>query len=148
MEDMSSTAVIEAYKRQVFVDPGKGPIYLTSLKSIGRLRGGEDKELIDIAVDEAYANGKYTVEDIVFAYQYLGLRFNDPNLTEDSIIGTFYAFLSSTNNDTEARQHLWRIGDSKSSERIKSASEDRELIKIIAVRLERVLSLKYRCLYC
>jgi ubiquitin carboxyl-terminal hydrolase 25/28 len=129
VEDMSSSIIIEAYKRQMTVDPGNFPVWLSALKAIGSLRGDEDKELIDVAVNEAYADKKYAVEDVAAAYQYFGLHSDDPNLTEDSIIGKFYAFVSSTNNDVEARRQLWRIGDSLASEAIKSAAEDRALIK-------------------
>jgi ubiquitin carboxyl-terminal hydrolase 25/28 len=129
MEDMSSLAVIEAYNRQVLVDPGRTPIYLSALKAISFLRGGKDEETIHIAVQGAYEQGKYTVDDVVGAYQYFNLHRDDPNLTEDSIIGKFYAFLSSTTQDTQARQQLWRIGDSRGSARIKAASEDRVLIQ-------------------
>ncbi|CAI7583871.1 unnamed protein product [Penicillium palitans] len=125
MEDMSSTAVVEAYNRQVSADPGRTPLYLSALKAIGCLRGEQDKVVIDIAVQTAYEQGKYAVEDVVGAYQYFHLHFDDPNLTEDSIIGKFYAFINSTTQDTEARQQLWRIGDSRGSARIKAASEDR-----------------------
>ncbi|KAJ5268298.1 hypothetical protein N7524_005757 [Penicillium chrysogenum] len=125
MEDMSSSAVVEAYDRQVLTDPGRTPMYLSALKAIGFLRGGQDKEFIDVAVQAAYEQGKYAVDDVVNAYQYFNLHFDDPNLTEDSIIGKFYAFVSSTTQDTEARQQLWRIGDSRGSSRIKAASEDR-----------------------
>ncbi|CAI7568146.1 unnamed protein product [Penicillium glandicola] len=125
MEDMSSSTVIEAYNRQILADPSRTSIYLSALKAIGSLRGGQDKETIDIAVQGAYEQGKYAVEDVFAAYQYFNLHFDDPNLTEDSIIGKFYAFLSSTTQDTEARQQLWRIGDSRGSARIKAASEDR-----------------------
>ncbi|OQE96419.1 hypothetical protein PENNAL_c0001G03802 [Penicillium nalgiovense] len=125
MEDMSSSAVVEACDRQVLTDPGRTPMYLSALKAIGCLRGGQDKEVIDIAVQAAYEQGKYAVEDVVGAYQYFNLHYDDPNLTEDSIIGKFYAFVSSTTQDTEARQQLWRIGDSRGSSRIKAASEER-----------------------
>lgn len=104
-------------------------MYLSALKAIGFLRGGQDKEFIDVAVQAAYEQGKYAVDDVVNAYQYFNLHFDDPNLTEDSIIGKFYAFVSSTTQDTEARQQLWRIGDSRGSSRIKAASEDRVLIQ-------------------
>lgn len=136
---MSSSAVVEAYNRQVFADSGRTPIYLSALKAIGCLRGGQDKEVIDIAVQTAYEQGKYAVEDVVSAYQYFNLQFDDPNLTEDSIIGKFYAFLSSTTKDAEARQQLWRIGDSRGSTRIKAASEDRALIQSFVFKMECVL---------
>ncbi|KAJ6099530.1 hypothetical protein N7467_001065 [Penicillium canescens] len=129
VEDMSASAIVEAFERQISVDPGRYPLYLSALKSIGSLRvassAGEDWAIIDGAVQRAYADGKYTVEDLDQAYRYFGLRLNDPNLTDESIIGKFLAFLGSTNRETEARQQLWRIGDSRASESIISASEDR-----------------------
>ncbi|KAA8649813.1 ubiquitin-specific protease UBP2 [Aspergillus tanneri] len=125
VEDMSSSLIIDAFNRQVSVDPARSSIYLECLKSIGNLRGGEDGDLIEQAVQVAYAEGKYTNEDVVNAYRYFGLSHDDTRLTEDSIIGKFYAYLSSTNQEHETRQQLWRIGNSRRSERIKSAAEDR-----------------------
>ncbi|EYE91140.1 ubiquitin-specific protease UBP2 [Aspergillus ruber CBS 135680] len=125
VENMSSTLVVDAFNRQVSVDPGRTSLYLQCLKAIGELRGGEDGAIIDQAVQVAYAEGKYTDDDIVTAYRYFGLSHDDTRLTEDSIIGKFYAFLSSTNQETESRTQLWRIGDSRQSERIKSAAEDK-----------------------
>ncbi|KAL2009845.1 hypothetical protein VTN00DRAFT_5652 [Thermoascus crustaceus] len=125
VEDMSSALIIEAYNRQVSVDPLRAPHYLQCLKSIGNWRGGSDGEAIEQAVMVAYSEGKYTEEDVAKAYKYFGLSHEDPNLTEDSIIGKFHAFLSATTHETETRKQLWRIGDSRQSERIKSAAEDR-----------------------
>lgn len=126
VENMSSALIIEAYNRQVSVDPSRAPHYLQCLKSIGNWRGGADGEAIEQAVMVAYSEGRYTEEDVVKAYKYFGLSHEDPNLTEDSIIGKFHAFLSATTHETETRQQLWRIGDSRRSERIKSAAEDSE----------------------
>lgn len=123
-------------------------MYLSALKAIGFLRGGQDKEVIDIAVQAAYDQGKYDVEDVVSAYQYFNLHFDDPNLTEDSIIGKFYAFLSSTTQDTEARLQLWRIGDSRGSARIKAASEDRVLIQSCCLQPRMRANFDNRCFYC
>ncbi|CBF81435.1 ubiquitin-specific protease UBP2 [Aspergillus nidulans FGSC A4] len=126
VEDMLTSTIIEAFNRQVAVDPGRAPGYLQCLKEIGSLRGGEDAEAINRAVETAYSEGNlYTDADITEAYKYFGLSRDDPRLTEDSIIGTFYAYLSSTPQETETRRQLWRIGDSRRSERIKSAAEDR-----------------------
>ncbi|KKK14907.1 hypothetical protein P175DRAFT_0495586 [Aspergillus ochraceoroseus IBT 24754] len=125
VEDMLTSSIIEAFNRQVSVDPGRAPAYLKCLKEIGYLRGGEDADAIDRAVQVAYAEGRYTEADVVDAYKYFGLSHDDTRLTEDSIIGTFYAYLSSTTQETETRRQLWRIGDSRRSERIKSAAEDR-----------------------
>jgi ubiquitin carboxyl-terminal hydrolase 25/28 len=125
VEDMLTSSIIEAFSRQVSVDPGRAPGYLECLKEIGSLRGGDDKDAIDRAVQEAYADGNiYTEADVANAYKYFGLSSDDPRLTEDSIIGKFYAYLSSTTQETETRKQLWTIGDSRKSERIKSAAED------------------------
>lgn len=123
-------------------------MYLSALKAIGCLRGGQDKEVIDIAVQAAYEQGKYAVEDVVGAYQYFNLHYDDPNLTEDSIIGKFYAFVSSTTQDTEARQQLWRIGDSRGSSRIKAASEERVLIQLFCLQSRMGANSNNRCFYC
>ncbi|KAI9038196.1 ubiquitin-specific protease UBP2 [Aspergillus affinis] len=125
VEDMSAVAIIDAFNRQVSVDPARTSMYLHCLKSIGNLRGGEDKTLIDQAVELAYAEGKYTNEDVYNAYRYFGLSYDDTRLTEDSIIGKFYAYLSSTTQEDETRRQLWIIGDSRRSDRIQSAAEDR-----------------------
>jgi ubiquitin carboxyl-terminal hydrolase 25/28 len=152
VEDMSAPAIVEAFERQVSVDPGRYPLYLSALKSIGSLRvassAGEDWAIIDGAVQRAYADGKYTIEDLEQAYRYFGLRSNDPNLTDESIIGKFLAFLSSTNRETEARQQLWRIGDSRASESIISASEDRTLSYTSASQLGLRLTFDTRRFHC
>ena len=98
------------------------------LKAIGTLRGGEDWEIIEQAVNVAYAEGRYTDDDVLEAYKYFGLPHDAPNLDEEVIIGKFYAFLGSTTQETETRRQLWMIGQSLESERIKAASEDRESI--------------------
>lgn len=125
LEDMASDLIIEAYHRQVAVDPGRGPHYLQCLNSIAQWRGGPDRDTINEAVVTAYSKGAYTTNDILKAYGYFGLSPNDTSLTEEVIIGRFHAYLSSTTQETEARQQLWRIGDARRSERIKSAAEDR-----------------------
>lgn len=126
---MSSGLIVEAYDRQVATDPVNTSYYLRCLKSIGLLRGGDDLHIIDQAVQVAYAEGKYTEDDVIEAYRYFGLWHEDPNLTEDTIIGKFYAFLASTTQETETRMQMWRIGDALGSERIKATSEDRELLR-------------------
>ncbi|KAL3461408.1 hypothetical protein BJX64DRAFT_261027 [Aspergillus heterothallicus] len=126
VENMSSSSIIEVFNHKVARDPARAPDYLKCLKEIGSLRGGEDAEAINRAAEVAAAEGNfYTEADVVEAYKYFGLSHDDQRLTDDSIIGTFYAYLSSTKQETEARRQLWRIGDSRKSERIKSAAEDR-----------------------
>lgn len=126
VEDMSATMIVDAYQHQVQADPSRAPRYLNCLKAIGTLRGGEDWEIIDQAVQLAYSEGRYTDDDVVEAYRYFGLE--DPNLPEDAIMGKFYAFLGSTNQETEVRRQMWIIAQDRGSERIKAASEDREWI--------------------
>lgn len=128
MENMAAPLIVEAYERQIAADPSRAPHYLRCLIAIGDLRGGDDAMIIDQAVQGAYAEGKYTNEDVVFAYQHFGLWNDDPNLTEDSIIGKYYAYTSSISQGEQTQQaarHLWRIGDSRGSERIKAVSEER-----------------------
>ncbi|KAL2829018.1 hypothetical protein BDW59DRAFT_142729 [Aspergillus cavernicola] len=128
LEDMLTSSIIEAFNRQISVDPGQASGYLKCLKEVGSLRGGEDAIAIERAVEVTCAESNlYTEADIANAYKYFGLSHDDPRLTEDSIIGSFYAYLSSSSNsqETETRRQLWRIGDTRKSERIKSAAEDR-----------------------
>jgi ubiquitin carboxyl-terminal hydrolase 25 len=125
VEDMSSDLIIEAYHRQVSADPTRAPHYLQCLNSIANWRGGADRDTLNEAIMTAYSQGAYTTQDIYKAYEYFGLNFNDKTLTEEVIIGRFHAYLSSSTRDTEARQQLWRIGDVRKSEQIKSAAEDR-----------------------
>lgn len=125
VEDMSSDLIIEAYHRQASADPARGPHYLQCLNFIAQLRGGPDRDTINEAIMTAYSKGAYTTDDVRKAYEYFGLNINDNTLTEEVIIGRFHAYLSSTTQETEARQQLWRIGDVRRSEHIKSAAEDR-----------------------
>ncbi|KAL2811128.1 hypothetical protein BJX63DRAFT_433688 [Aspergillus granulosus] len=126
VEDMLSSSIIEVFNHKVSRDAARAPLYLKCLKEIGFLRGGDDAEAINRAAEVAAAEGNlYTEADVIEAYKYFGLSHNDQRLTEDSIIGKFYAYLSSTAQETETRRQLWRIGDSRKSERIKSAAEDR-----------------------
>lgn len=128
IEDMSSSSIIEAYHQQVSVNPTRAPHYLQCLKTIADLRGGSDREEIEQAVMLAYSEGRYTPEDVFHAYKYFGLDPHDPHLTEETIIAKFYVFLGSTTQETETRTQLWRIGDWKRNERIKSAAEDRTFL--------------------
>lgn len=133
VEDMSASLIVDAYHRQCLVDPSRGPLYLKCLKAIGTLRGGTDWEVIDQTVQVAYSEGKYTRDDVEEAYNYIGLWHDDPNLTEDSIIKRFHVLLSYTTEETELRKQVWRVGQSRGSERIKAASEDREITRFLLV---------------
>lgn len=121
---MASTSIIEAYHRQVSVDPARSSLYLKCLKTIGSLRGGQDSASIDCAVQVAYSEGKFTDDDVSAAYEYFGCRQDDPYVTDDTIIGKFHALLKDTAHENETRRQLWRIGESRQSDQIKSAAED------------------------
>lgn len=122
---MSTPAIIEAYKRQVAEDATwMGPYYLSSLKRIAILRGGIDYDTIDRFVRGEYADGKYATEDVECSFSYFGLPFEDPGITDEHILGTFYSHRGSAGQETEARRELWRIGDFRQSERIKAAAEE------------------------
>lgn len=125
---MDTPLIIDAYQRQASSDPANAPHYLECLKSIGLLRGGQDLETIDQAVQAAYAEGKYTINDLDAAYNYFHLSREDSSITEDNIIGKYYAYLGSVSQSdqmVEAAQNLWRIGNSRGSDRIMAVSEDR-----------------------
>ncbi|RAK76146.1 ubiquitin-specific protease UBP2 [Aspergillus fijiensis CBS 313.89] len=126
VDDMSSATIIEAFHRQVAVDPARSPLYLKCLKEIGQLRGGDDAAVIEQAVIKAYAEGRFTEDDVADAYKYFGLAHDNPRLTEDSIIGTFNAYLSSTTSaqEAESRRQMRIIGESRRSDRIKSVADD------------------------
>jgi ubiquitin carboxyl-terminal hydrolase 25/28 len=72
------------------------------------------------SVSDEHANGRYTDHDIPRAFRYFQLDPNDPNLTEDAIIGSFFARLRDSPDDMEPRRQLWRIGDSLDSEKIRA----------------------------
>ena len=127
---MASPSIVEAFNRQTSVDPARTPRYLECLKCIGGLRGGEDEMIIDRAVQGAYAEGKYTVGDVINAYQYFGLSYEDYNLTEDNITDKFYTLLGASGvEETEIRRQLWRIGDFLHNERIKTAAEESKYMR-------------------
>lgn len=146
VEDMASTSIIEAFQRQVSVDPTRTPLYLKCLKTIGCLRGGQDGASIESAVQDAYEQGKFTDDDVSTAYEYFGLGRDDPYLTDDTIIGKFHALLKDTAHENESRRQLWRIGEYRQSEQIKSASEDSMYTGLRRYRNEVDLSQEYRLL--
>ncbi|KKZ64949.1 hypothetical protein EMCG_09145 [[Emmonsia] crescens] len=124
-DDMSADLIIEAYNRQVETDPRRGPYYLRCLRSIGEWRRNSDGEKIDNLVTLECSGSRYADDDIPRAYNYFQLDYRNRNLTDDDIIGSFFAHLRDTANDTEVRRQLWRIGDSRGSEKIKAVAEER-----------------------
>jgi ubiquitin carboxyl-terminal hydrolase 25/28 len=123
---MSTAAIIEAYKQQISEDASwMAPRYLTCLKQIAILRGGTDRDTIEKVVQAAYAEGKYADEDVAYAYSFFG--FNnafDSSITDEEVLERFYNSLNSSKDETQARQELWRIGDSRDSMRLKAAADD------------------------
>lgn len=125
---MSATAIVEAYKYQTNMDAAwMGPHYLSCLKQVAILRKGFDVYIIEKAIQEAYADGKYATEDIEFAFQKFGLDPHDHSVTDDKILKHFFDYISLNWQEAGARRDLWRIGDSRQSERIMSTADDRML---------------------
>ncbi len=122
---MPGDLIVEAYRRQLETDPARAPYYLRCLRAIGRWREEMDDRAIDHAVAMEYANGRYADDDVPNAYQYFQLDYRDETLTDDAIIGSFFARLGDSANDMEVRRQLWRIGDSRGSEKIRSVAEER-----------------------
>lgn len=124
-DDMSADLIIEAYNRQIETDPGRSPYYLRCLRHIGEWRRVTDGEKINNLVTLECSGSRYADDDIPRAYKYFQLDYGNRNLTDDDIIGSFFARLRDTANDTETRRQLWRIGESRGSEKIKSVAEER-----------------------
>jgi ubiquitin carboxyl-terminal hydrolase 25/28 len=122
---MSNDLIVEAYNRQIATNPSGAPYYLRCLQSIGLWRGEVGGASIMSAVSDEYANGRYTDYEVPQAYRYFQLDPNDKNLTDDAIIGSFFARLGDSADDMEPRRQLWRIGDSLNSEKIKAVAEER-----------------------
>ncbi|PGH15104.1 hypothetical protein AJ79_02630 [Helicocarpus griseus UAMH5409] len=123
--DMSADLIIEAYNRQVETDPQRAPYYLRCLRTIGQWRHNLDGRKITDFVTLECSGYRYADDDIPRAYSYFRLNYRDRNLTDDNIIGCFFALLRDTPEDTEPRRQLWRIGDSRGSEKIKAVAEER-----------------------
>ncbi|EQL34025.1 ubiquitin thiolesterase [Blastomyces dermatitidis ATCC 26199] len=124
-EDMSTDLIIEAYNRQIETDPRQGPYYLRCLRYIGEWRSASDGGKINDLVALECSGSRYADDDIPRAYKYFQLDYRNRNLTDDDIIVSFFTRLRDTANDTETRRQLWRIGDSRGSEKIKSVAEER-----------------------
>ncbi|KAM5479979.1 ubiquitin-specific protease ubp2 [Microsporum audouinii] len=126
VSDMSNELIIEAYRQQSKIIPSRNSYYLRCLRSIGHWRGPVDGKTIHEFVESEYAKGKYADDDMPESYQYFNFDFfKDHVISDDAIIGAFYARLEDTQNDMELRKHLWRIGDYRKSEKIKAVAEER-----------------------
>ena len=121
---MSNKLIIEAYKRQVEMDVSRGPYYLRCLETIGHWRGDLGLSIAQ-AVSLEYSKDRYTDLDLCDAYRYFQLDINNKSLTEDEILGRFFARISDSRDDAEARRQLWRIGDYLGSEKIKAVVQER-----------------------
>ncbi|KAK2865220.1 hypothetical protein FQN49_003796 [Arthroderma sp. PD_2] len=126
LSDMSNELIIDAYRQQSKLAPARASYYLRCLRSIGYWRDTAEGREIQRFVESEYEAGKYADDDVADSYQYLNFDFfKDQLISEDAIIGSFYARLEDTQNDMELRKHLWRIGDYRGSEKIKAVAEER-----------------------
>ncbi|KMU88095.1 hypothetical protein CIHG_05863 [Coccidioides immitis H538.4] len=123
-EDMSSELIIEAYRNQVQCDPDRSSYYFKCLRSIGHWRGELEGKTIAEFIEEQYAEGKYADDDIPDAYRFFQLDINDRSLSDETIIGSFFARLEDSPNEAEPRRQLARIGDYRRSQAIKSVAEE------------------------
>lgn len=121
---MSNKLIIEAYKRQVEMDPSRGPYYLRCLQTIGLWRGDPGVSIAE-AVSLEYSEDRYTDFDLLDAYRYFQLDINNKALTEDEILGRFFARIGDSSDDVEPRRQLWRIGDHLRSEKIRAVVQER-----------------------
>lgn len=128
ISDFHDGLVIFAYDRQIACDRKNVPYYLECLQVLADGRGSE--ALQTKAAIEASEN-KVSLKDIRVAYQNLGLDFRDPNLADETIIGTFQARVSDAPmHEAEMRRDLKMIGQNRSSERIqKVASQGKQTLK-------------------
>ncbi|KMU81934.1 hypothetical protein CISG_09402 [Coccidioides immitis RMSCC 3703] len=123
-EDMSSELIIEAYRNQVQCDPDRSSYYFKCLRSIGHWKGELEGKTIAEFIEEQYAEGKYADDDIPDAYRFFQLDINDRSLSDETIIGSFFARLEDSPNEAEPRRQLARIGDYRRSQAIKSVAEE------------------------
>ncbi|KAJ5482876.1 hypothetical protein N7539_006322 [Penicillium diatomitis] len=127
VEDMDARSIVNAYQSQVALDPRNAPLYLQSLKGIALVRRGEDFEILNQAIEHAYAEGKFTDDDLLEAWHYFGYQplQQVPKVDDDALVGKFYAYLSSLPIEKQdlPRLHLWRIGFDLGSERLMAVSQ-------------------------
>lgn len=124
-EDMANSLIIHAYRRQVGVFPSRQPYFLRCLRSIAHWRGASTGSSLLEFVSSEYTNARYADDDIPDSYHYFQLDYFDKHLTDETIVGSFYARLQDSSSDLEPRRHLLRIGNHRGSARIKAAAEDR-----------------------
>lgn len=78
-----------------------------------------------MAVAKAYSEDNFADDDIPAAYHFFQLDPRNPSITDDFILGAFDARASDTVDEQEARKQLFRIGEHRGSDKIKSAAKDR-----------------------
>ncbi|WEW60585.1 ubiquitin-specific protease ubp2 [Emydomyces testavorans] len=123
-EDMSSDLILEAYRKQIQCHPERASYYFKCLRSIGQWRGEYDGRAIARFVEQQYAEGRYADDDVPDAYRFFQLDIKDTSLTDDTIIGSFFARLQDSPDEAEPRRQLWRIGDYRRSQAIKAVAEE------------------------
>lgn len=123
--DMSSKLITSAYIQQTRCDPDRAPYYFKCLRAIGHWRESYDGGEIAKFVQQRYAEGAFADDDIPDAYRFFQLDMGDKSLTDENIIGSFYARLDDSPDEAEPRRQLLRIGNYRNSASIKAVAEER-----------------------
>lgn len=124
--DMSSSLIISAYAQQIQCDPDRAPYYFKCLRAIGHWRENYDGGEITRFVQKCYADGAFADDDIPDAYRFFRLSMSDKSLTDETIIGSFYARLEDSPDEAEPRRQLLMIGSYRNSESIRTVAEERK----------------------
>ncbi|EEP80641.1 predicted protein [Uncinocarpus reesii 1704] len=123
-EDMSTELILDAFHQQVWCDPDRASYYFKCLRSIGNWRGDIEGRGIARFVERQFAEGKYPEHEIPEAYRYFHLDITDGSLTDDTIIGSFFARLEDSPDEAEPRKRLAKIGEYRRSHAIKAVAEE------------------------
>ncbi|KAJ5898876.1 Peptidase C19 ubiquitin carboxyl-terminal hydrolase 2 [Penicillium taxi] len=137
VEDMTSSLIVKCFDLQMKTDPTNSKIYLQSLKQITDYRSTYQKDTatLAVAIENAYAQGKYTQRDLTDAAEFFGLHWHQ-GLNHRHIIDKFYGLgntpiksvdLSDERHEV-AREKLRILGEELQSEEIKHIWGQSEII--------------------
>ena len=116
LADFHDDLLAFAYDCQITNDPESVPYYLECLQV---LAGGRESEELQTKAAIEQTRGRASFKDIRHAYFSLGLNAQDPDLSDDTIIGSFKArIVDAPKQETQLRNDLKIIGESRSSAKI------------------------------
>ena len=130
--DFHDELVAFAYDCQIACDRENVPYYLECLQAIAIGRDNSEELHTKAVIEETM--GKVSLKDIRQAYSSLNLSMGDPQLADETIIGTFQARISDApKHEAEMRKDLRIIGEDRSSERIKLVASQGQSTLVSAV---------------